>query len=264
MSFPNRLILNTIAAFLIVSGSLINAGDTSTSVTSDGVCAEFLSPTHDESSDGFKYRCELIHQLEARGLSLSSPIGGQIHSELLRPFETVLRLQGETPLPKPALQYLFEEFPDTAQLVNFYKKTNYHVVYTNPQRSQFFATNNRNMRAMVDIIDKRETIPASSYLLFEDGNAKLLFWRFDGKSIIEINLYEFGEDTQYDIKIHVFTSSRAFHFFFKSALFKYLIKSMFNRILGDMVDATKQLIDSNDDFPTNNPNFVEDLLDRFK
>ena len=261
IDWSSTLQLHSLSSFPYSS---IDAGDTSNAVTSDGLCAELLSQAHNESSDGFEYRCELIHQLEARGLSLSSPIGRQIHGELLRPFETVLHLQGETPLRKPALQYLFEEFPDTAQLVNFYKKTNYHVVYTNPQHTQFFATNNRNMRAMVDIVDKRETIPASSYLLFEDGNAKLLFWRFNGKSIIEINLHEFGEATQYDIKIHVFTSSRAFHFFFESALFKYLIKSMFNRILGDMVGATKQLIDSNDDFPTSNPDFVEDLLDRLK
>lgn len=167
-------------------------------------------------------------------------------------------------MPKPALQYLFKEFPDTAELVNFYNKTKYHVEYTNPQRSQFFATNNRSMRAIVDIVDKRETTPASNYLLFEDGEAKLLFWRFNGKTIIEINLDEFGQDTKYDIKVHIFTSSRAFHFFFESALFGYLIKSLFNRILGDIVDATQKLTKSHDVFPTGNPSFIEDLLIRLK
>ena len=264
MSFLNRLILNAIAAFLVVSTSSINADDAADADTSDGLCVQFLNPVHAVSSDAFNTRCELIRQLRARGLSLSSPTGVKIHEEILRPFETVLHLQGETPLSKPALRYLFEEFPDTARLVNFYKKTNYDVVYTNPQRSQFFATNNRNMRATVHIIDKRETIPASNYLLFEDGEAKLLFWRFNGRSLIELNLDQFGQDTKYDINIHIFTSSRAFHFFFESALFKYLIKSMFKRILGDMVDATEQLANSNDDPPTDNPNFTEDLLSRLK
>ena len=193
-----------------------------------------------------------------------SPTGRKIHGELLRPFETVLHLQGVTPLPKPALQHLFDELPDTAELVNFYTKTKYQVKYTNPQRSKFFATNNRNMRAIVDIVDKRDTTPASSYLLFEDGEARLLFWRLIGKAIIELNLDEFGKDTKYEIKVHIFTSSRAFHFFFESALFRYLIKSMFNRILDHIVDATQQLIKSKDVFPTNNPGFIEDLLIRLK
>lgn len=250
------------AAFLVLSASLIDAADSSIDATSDVLCTELLSSVHLESSDGFDYRCGLVHQLRARGLSWSSPTGREILGELSRPFQTVLHLQGETPLPKPALEYLFDEFPDTAQLVNKYSKTNYQVVYTNPQRSQFFATNNRNMRAIVDIVDACETIPSANYVLFEDGEAKLMFWRFSGKSIIELNLNTFGRNTKYDIKVHIFTSSRTFHFFFESALFRYLIKSLFNRILGDMVSATQQLVDSNDAFPTDNPNFVEDLLSR--
>ena len=120
------------------------------------------------------------------------------------------------------------------------------------------------MRATVDIIDKHESPPASNYLLLEEGEANLLFWRFNGKSIIELNLDSAGQGTKYDIKIHIFTTSRAFHFFFESALFRYLIKSMFNRILSDIVDATQQLVDSNDIFPTDNPNFIEDLISRLK
>lgn len=253
--------LSLIAATLlpILPIPTIHAADLHDTAYATSLCAELHAAGHTGSSDGFAYRCELIHQLKTRGLSMSSPMGRQILGELLRPWQTVLHLHGEAPLPKSALQYLFQESPDTARLVNFFARTDYRVVYTNPQRSQFFATNNRNMKATVDIIDRLETKPTSNYLMFENGEAKLMFWRFAGKSIVELNLKEFAQQTKYDLKIHIFTNSRTFHFFFESALFRHLMTSMLKRVLRDIVSATQQLVDTNGVFPTINPDFVDDL-----
>ena len=120
------------------------------------------------------------------------------------------------------------------------------------------------MEATFDIIDRRETKAAANFLLFENGQASLMLWRFVGKSIVEFHLEELGQETTYDVELHIFTSSRAFHFFFESVLFKYLINTMLKKILGDIENASQQLVESNDSFPTINPDFIDELLTRLE
>ena len=254
----------TIASLLVLSVASVPALDAHANASATSMCAELDASTYTGSAERFTYRCEFLHELKTRGLKMSDPTGTQVLAELLRPYETVLHLRGEVSIPKSALQYLFDEFPDTARLVNFYTKSNYLVVYTNSERSQFFATNNRNMEATFDIIDRRGANATTNFLLFENGQAKLVIWRFVGKSIVELNLEELGRESKYEIELHIFTSSRAFHFFFESVLFKYLMNTIFKRILGDIETATQQLAETNDSFPTINPNFIDDLLTRLR
>lgn len=157
-----------------------------------------------------------------------------------RPYDTLLQIRGEAALSKATLEYLFEQFPQTAELVNLYSDSDYKVVYTRPDRTQFYATNNRSMQATVDIIDRPGPGDDNNYLLFENGHAKIMFWRFSGKSVVELALTEKGDQSAYKINIYLFSSSRVFHAFFESALFSYLMRSMFKKIVGDVVDATRQ------------------------
>lgn len=234
------------------------------SIASAGPCPEIDALLYKGRDDGLLYRCELLERLTARGLILSSPIGQQILREFLRPHETILVLNGEAALPKPVLVYLFGEFPHTAQLINFYKKSNYQVIYTKPDRSQFFATNNRSMQATVDILDRSESVVSNNYLFFENGRAKLMFWRFTGRSIVEINLMKHQEQTAYKVTIHLFSSSGVFHAFFESPLFAYLMRSIFKKIMGDIVDSARQLAAANDTPTSLDPVFAAGLLRRLK
>lgn len=242
-------------------------------------CSEIDLSAYAGEEDGLLYRCDLLNQLKARGLAISSTVGQQVLSELLHPLDTVLEISGEAALPKRALAYLFQEFPHAAQLINFYstvrlnpgqanstrhQKSNYQVIYTQPDRSQFFATNNRNMQAIVDIIDQLESAVSNNYLLFENGHAKLMFWRFTGKSIVELNLIKHGDQTTYKVKIHLFSSSQMYHAFFESALFAYLMRSMFKKIVGDIVDAARHLAESSDIPACLDPDFTAALLRQLK
>ena len=227
-------------------------------------CPEIENSVYKGKEDGLLYRCTLLDQLKARGLALTSPVGQQIVSEMLRAYDTVIELNGKAALPKPAVVYLFEEFPHTAQLTNFFKNSNYQVRYTRHDRSQFFATNNRNMWATVDIIDRTESVSSNNYLLFENGQAKWMFWRFTGKSIVELNLIEQDNQTKYEVKIHLFSNSGVFHAFFESPLFAYLMRAVFKKIVGDIVDATLMFREIKAVPPTLDSDFSAELLGRLE
>ncbi len=241
----------------------LTAASESTSAERDP-CPQIEPSVYKGSAGGRAYRCALLEQLTARGLDLSSPVGQQILSELYRPHDTLLEFDGEAALPQPAVLYLFEEFPQTAQLLNFYNGSNYQVAYTRPDRAQFFATNSRNMQATVDVIYRAAMENGNNYILFENGQAKLMLWHFAGKSIVELNLLKYKEQTKYEVRIHLFSNSGVFHAFFESPLFAYLVKSIFKKIAGDIVRAVEQFAEAKDAPAVLDSSFTTSLLKRLK
>ena len=188
----------------------------------------------------------------------------EILDELLRPYANVIEINGEIPLAKLVLDYLLQELPDTTKLVNHFKKTDYRAYFTKSDRSAFYATNGRKMHATIAYIDKIESPAHSSHLMFEDGRAKILLWRFAGKSVVEIELDERGQATNFGVRLHIFSNSRNFHLFFKSALFKSIVRSMFKRFIADIVKATHRFADAEEDYAADNPAFIEGLKRRLR
>ena len=95
--------------------------------------------------------------------------------------------------------------------------------------------------------------------MFENGEAKFLFWRFKGSAVVELGLVESGVETDFQASLHIFTDSKRFHSFFQSGIFRYIVKSVVLRIIGDIADAANSLIESEKDFSTLNPSFVSRL-----
>ena len=192
---------------------------------------------------------------------MTSYTGGLVLTEMQRRFATTVELNGELALPKPVVDYLWRELPDTAKLVNHFKQTRYNIFFTNPKRSQLFASNGRGTEAMFNFIEQSAGVEESNYLMVESGHAKILLWRFSGVGIVELSLRNSDTGSAYAAKVHIFTNSHAFHSFFESALFKYLIGSMLDRILGDIVSAVQQFAEAGEDFRTEHPAFSAGLAE---
>ena len=271
---PRRLLIAIIMAISALPTAQAETSAPPPATTASHACSEIELSAPAEQEYERRFRCDLLTLLVGRGLALSSPVGQQIIDELRRPYATVLEINGEAALPKSALVYMFQEFPHAARLVNLYSETrsksgqgndpldtksNYEIIYTRADRSQFFATNNRNMQATVDVIDRFESKASNNYLLFENGQAKLMFWRFAGKSLVDLSLIGHGEQTMYKVKIHLFSNSRVYHAFFESAVFSYLMRSLLRKIVGNLVAAARFLADSSEPPDALDADFVAEL-----
>lgn len=229
-----------------------------------GPCAELDDTLFAGTVEEVAQRCDLIKELKGRGVVFPSLLATKILQEMSRPFATSIELTGEVPLSRSAIDFLFYELPDTARLVNHFNDTLYRVDYTQPDRSEFFATNGRKTTATFYSLDSRITDHDSNYLMFESGSAKLLFWKFKGNTIVELDYAETGEATRYLVRVYIFTDSKAYRSFFDSALFRYLLGSMFRQILRNIVSAVNQLTDSHPLPQFDNPSFVDELLQRLE
>jgi hypothetical protein len=236
--------------------------DSSAGAGATVVCSEarVIVPPGDEDPD---YRCALLVRLVAGGLDPGDDTGRHVLTELARPYATVLELTGDALLPAPALDFLLEELPDTARMINFYKNTRYEVAWLSQDRSRFIATNNRTMQATFKRFQTPTADRASDYLLFESGTARLLFWQLNGNTIVDFHLEPRERATRYSIKIHIFTDSPGFHSFFESGLFRYLARAIVQGIIGDMVEAANKLAESKDAFPVLSPTFIEEFRTRW-
>lgn len=225
-------------------------------------CPELGPPEQFSTPEEFEYRCKLLEELKERGLDPGAPVMPKILAEMARSYSTVIELAGDVPLPKAALDYLLQELPDTARLVNHYEHSSYRVVFLEPNRSRFFATNNRSMQAEFTYIDSRVTEPESSHWMFETGRSKILLWTFAGSALLELGFVPQQQAASYTVHLHVFTDSWPFHLFFRSALFSGLMRSMFSNILDDVVGAVRRFVASDDAIATDDPDFPRELKAR--
>jgi len=210
-------------------------------------------------ADEGDYRCELAQQFTDRGVDMSTGAGASVSRELGRPYATRLQLAGTAELPRASIHLLLEALPDTARLINIYEGTRYEVQYLDDAGTRFFATNNRNMSAVFTRFRTLYPDRTSRYLMFENGEAKFLFWHFKGSAVVELGLVESEEETEFQASLHIFTDSKRFHSFFQSGIFRYIVKSVVLRIIGDMADAANHLIESDREFSTLDPSFVSRL-----
>jgi len=222
------------------------------------ICPGTGIPVYRKSDEG-SYRCDLAEKLDDRGVDPSSETGKAILDAFTRPYATVLEISDTAELTRSNLDYLLGELPDTARLINFYEGTRYEINYLDEDRSRFFATNNRNMSATFERFETRFLADTSSYMMFESGMAKFLFWRFKGNAIIDFDLMDMNEDTGYVLKLHLFTDSRGYHAIFNSKLFGYLMISIVRRIIGDAVSAANRLANSDGEFASMPSAFVRKL-----
>lgn len=259
----HRRRLGPVAALIVLLAPWSGPGFAAAPDT-QAACPQLDRAAHPAPPDEFDSRCRLLDELERRGLPRHGPATANILTELGRRYSTVVELAGEAPLPTPVLDYLLQELPDTARLVNHFGDSDYEVIFTHPDRSSFFATNNRSMQADFSYIDRRDTASGSNHLLFESGKSKLLLWKFAGSALLELGLEQAEGATKYNMNIHIFSDSRGFHLFFKSALFKGLMQSMFKRILNNIVSAVRQFEVSHEVFPTENPDFARILAERLQ
>lgn len=238
--------------------------DTPTDPDTARNCPQLITPEFTGSLEDRTQRCTLLREFSRRGLVLASYTGALVVTEMRRRFGTTVELNGQIPLPKPALDYLLREFPDTAKLVNHFKQTHYNIFFTNPERSQFFATNGRSMEAMFNYIDQSLGFDESNYLMSESGRAKVFLWHFSGNGIIELALRRTETGSAYTAYVHIFTDSRAFHAFFESALFTHLVGSLLDRILGDVVSAVQQFTEAAEDFSAAHAEFSAGLAEQLR
>lgn len=222
------------------------------------ICPGTGIPVYGNSGEG-SYRCDLAKKLDDRGMDTSTETGKAILEAFKRSYATVLEISDIAKLTRSALDYLLDELPDTARLINYYEDTAYEISYLNEERSRFFATNNRNMSAIFERFETRFLPGTSSYLMFESGTAKILFWRFKGDAIIDFDLVDMNDDAGYVLKLHLFTDSKGYHAIFDSKLFEYLMISMVRRIIGDAVSAANRLANSDGEFASMPPAFVGKL-----
>lgn len=211
----------------------------------------------DPEDDG--HRCGLARQFAIRDVVLAGETGGKIAGEFARRYATQLELTGTADLPVASIRFLLEELPDTARLINHYEGTRYEIKYLDGARERFFATNNRNMSATFSRFRTLVSNGTSRYLLFESGEAKFLFWHFKGSAIIELDLMASGDETDYAARMHIFTDLKRYRSFFRSGIFRYVIKSVVTRIIGNLVSAANSLIDSNENVASLSMEFVRTL-----
>ena len=259
-----RMYLTVIAAYFVLSVVITAGARADTDSGSNEDCPELAAADLSGSVEDRAHRCALLREFSSRGLVLTSYTGGLVLTEMRRRFASTVELNGELPLPKPTVDYLLREFPDTAKLVNHFEHTRYNIFFTNPERSQFFASNGRGSEAMFNYIDQSVEFDESNYLMVESGSAKILLWRLSGNGIIELALHNNETGSAYKAKVYIFTNSHAFHTFFESALFRYLIGSMLDQILENIVSAVQQFTDAGEDFRAAHAAFSAGLAEELK
>ena len=249
MNFPHpgqKIAMKKITILFFISLSL--AG-TCHRASGNGIqlrCPDLIldeTPVHDANPEaGILLRCQLVNELISSGLNLNSPLGSLIEAEIVQPYGLEINIEKTTGLAKSALDHMLSDLPETARLINYYQHTSYQVAYTNRIRSRFYASNHDNLSGSYIKLGGRIDTNDSHYNYFQSGQARLLFWRLWGNTIVGIHLkHKSMSRSVFQMQIRVFTRSRVLYGILKSRLFQHLTRSMVKDFLLDIEDAVRQL-----------------------
>lgn len=235
---------------LFVAG-LLCGGPVHAAADADDSCPElaaYKARSH-ATEKGARRRCSLLMEIQRGGRPVPHHLRERMLDELDNRFAIDLEFNGDVELPGRAIDYLLENMPETAALVTAYTSKEYRAtqIDSTPGPAGFFVTNGKSFAANFTYLVSRNSPSISEHMFFENGNAKVLFWKIWGSSFIRYKLQKGGEESaRYAIRVHVFTDSRLLRTVLGSGLFRYFADRMFKGILQDIESAVRQFaVDSN-------------------
>lgn len=255
------------AAGLFVIG-LIAHGTVQAADVPDGCSGltAYLSKPY-ATDKGARRRCELLREIESEDALASHPLRERMLKELSNRYRVRMKFSGDVDLPGRAVDYLLENMPETAALVSAYTNEDYRATQADatPGPKSFFVTNNDSFAAEFTFLFSRISPAASRHMFFESGHARVLLWKIWGNSFVRYGLVKSGDESaDYDIEIHVFTSSRVLRTVLGSGLFGYFAERMFNGILSDIESAVHRFAEDPNPGEHLPPYFAAGLTNRLQ
>jgi hypothetical protein len=194
--------------------------------------------------------CAPYKELVNRGFStdFKAPMMVDVFLRLGRQYRAIYENEGTIPLEVNEITYLFDNMPFTADLVNAYLETEYTLQYTSRDRRYFSGGNGHGLSGDFywALQDSAGAKPALRNMFFGYGYAQILKWSLKGTAIAYLDMDLVAPRTlKYKLKAIVFPANSVLNSIMQLRVFKSVVNSKIDGIVGDIKKASKMYFGGN-------------------
>ncbi len=177
----------------------------------------------------------LQEKLLKRNFDFSGYWGKKVSRELQIPGRVEYVLEGEIPLGFLPLNFLFDNLPLTAEMVNSYQKTNYKIAYLDADRKRFLAKI-KGLRGRMNLLTPAEQTRKRVY--YGDGEGNFLWWHLYGTVLVLADIDSLDESSSgYRLSIYLFNESAFVNGLLSMSVVRWVIKGRIREILEHIVSS---------------------------
>lgn len=192
---------------------------------------------------GIKYNaeyCAPVRNITARGVHPNSISALQINSYLGQKQRVHYDVSGRLPINKAMMDYLMDNMPFTAHLINAYRQSEYTLKYTFGNKWYFHGDNGRNLKGQFNWV-LADSSGAPGYNLFwGKGTAKVLMWKLWGMAMMTLDYRQVdASHLDYDLRATVFPANGFLNSIMEMNMFRSVVLDKIQVIIGDIETAAR-------------------------
>ena len=211
--------------------------------------------------------CDDIVQVNEWGVDPMVSKNHELWELLGKKYRMEYPLSGMLPINMEMMQFLLDELPWTAQLINAYQNTGYSASFTNRKKTKFKGANGGSLRGKFQYLAADTT--ENRYVIQGMGYAKVLKWRLKGDAVLTMDFDPINErQLAYDIKCMAFPGNSVINGIMELEFFENKVMQFIEEIVSHITSSAEAFADGKRDPIKNHKAFQsksgKDFLERFE
>ena len=185
--------------------------------------------------DGF---CAPMRDFLGRGVRPGTTDGRAVYSQMGKRFRAVYEIEGELPVNMEILNYVLDNLPFVAMLINAYRGEEYEAAYVRPDKKIFTGTNGRSLSGTFVQPYHQVTRDSVRNFYWGYGRAKVLAWRLKGDGLMEMDFRNLGpRRVGYRVKAYAFPGNSFLNGVMKMGVFRNMVLKKIRAVIEDVEQA---------------------------
>ncbi len=210
---------------------------------SDYFCnAENSRPNPDIEYDG--EFCRPMHAMRDRDVRPATPDGRAVFSLMGKRYRSVYDVTGELPVNMEILNYVLDNLPFVAMLVNAYQGEAYEARYLTRDRRVFHGGNGRSLSGTFAQPYHQTTRDSVRNFYWGYGRAKVLAWRLKGDGLLEMDFYNRGpRRVEYRLRAYAFPGNAFLNGVMQMGIFRNMVLKKIRIVIDDVERSARRFAD---------------------
>ncbi len=182
--------------------------------------------------------CAPMRGFVGRGVRPGTTDGRAVFSQMGKRFRSVYEIEGELPVNMEILNYVLDNLPFVAMLINAYRGEEYEAAYLRSDKKIFTGTNGRSLSGTFVQPYHQVTRDSVRNFYWGYGRAKVLAWRLKGDGLMEMDFRNLGpRRVGYRVKAYAFPGNSFLNGVMKMGVFRSMVLKKIRAVIEDVEKA---------------------------
>lgn len=186
-------------------------------------------------------RCEEARTLVKKKIDATDYLGQKMYGFLGQQYRVEYIIQDSLPISIPRFEYLINDIPLAAKVVNAFQKTKYKAEYLDGDQKKYWrGDNGSNLTGEANLVSG--STEENELIYFGFGIVSILKWKLKGQVLFQFKYKEVkGKAIPYELKVLVFPGGAVVNAIMNMGMFKSVVRSKILEVFEHITDSAKQM-----------------------